>query len=420
VTGNRNTAIGTAALDVATADDNTAVGYTTLGNVTTGNRNTAIGAWAMDISNGSENTAIGYSSLGTQSGNQNTAVGVQALLQTTGIANTALGHRAGEDVTTGVDNILIGATVTGTAADTNMIRIGKPFNGLSGQNATFIAGIRGTTLSGSPEGVYIDAAGQLGSGPVVPASNTVGSAQVIADSLTAADLAAASVGTSEIADGAVSAAKVSFAFAGLGANVFQGTQQLGTGNLDLDFSSAAEGNITKRGTRFLHNPGIENTFIGLTSGNFTLTGGDNTGTGDSALVNLTSGARNTAVGSRAGESNTTGSDNIYLGAGVTGTADANTTRIGLPFNATTGVGQNKVFVAGISGTVLTTPAVQVFVDANGQLGTLVPPPITGTISSPLTPGAVEQRLAEQDKTIAELRARLARLEGLLAARPGRR
>jgi hypothetical protein len=88
--------------------------------------------------------------------------------------------------------------------------------------------------------------------------------------------------------------------------------------------------------------------------------------------------------------------------------------------APNGAGQNRTFIAGIAGTVLTTPAVQVFVDANGQLGTLVPPPLTGTIGGTVTPGAVEQRLAEQQATIAELRTRLARLEALLAARARRR
>jgi hypothetical protein len=484
-TGNRNTAIGSSALNINTEHDNTATGYVALGNNTTGSRNTAIGASALDLSNGSDNTAIGYSTLSSfPVGNENTAVGGNALFETSGDRNTGVGALAGYRTTTGVDNIIIGARVFGTAADTNTIRIGKPFDGFSGQGqyATFIAGIRGTALPGTLDGVYIDAAGQLGSGPVVPANDTVGSAHVITDSLTASDLAPNAVGTSELANNAVTAAKVafnyagstaeggaasdlacagcvaatevSFAFAGLGANAFTGTQAIG-GNLDLPASTATAGTLTKSGVRFLHDRGSQNTFLGATAGNFTLAGGDNTGTGMLALTALTTGARNTASGSQAlvsagagsgntgsgyralfnttsgtnntavgldaGVGNTTGSENIYLGANVQGgAADANTTRIGQPYNATSGAGQNKVFVAGIAGTVLATPAVQVFVDANGQLGTLVPAPITGTIDGTVSPGAVDQRLAEQDKTIAELRARLARLEALLAARPGRR
>jgi hypothetical protein len=67
--------------------------------------------------------------------------------------------------------------------------------------------------------------------------------------------------------------------------------------------------------------------------------------------------------------------------------------------------------------VLTTPVLQVFVDANGQLGTLTPPLITATGTATLMPPAVPstdlallQRLAAQDGVIAELRARLVQLE----------
>jgi hypothetical protein len=100
-------------------------------------------------------------------------------------------------------------------------------------------------------------------------------------------------------------------------------------------------------------------------------------------------------------------------------------RLGLPFDVGTGTGQNRTFVAGVAGTVLTTPAVQVFIDANGQLGTLVPAPFTGTIDSPLNTNprpdsAVLQALAEQRALIAELRQRVATLEAQIAARPARR
>lgn len=67
---------------------------------------------------------------------------------------------------------------------------------------------------------------------------------------------------------------------------------------------------------------------------------------------------------------------------------------------------------------------QVFIDANGQLGTLTPPIASGsgTTAAPL---ALEQKVQAQQVTIgvlqetsAELRARLARLEVL--AMPGAR
>jgi hypothetical protein len=110
----------------------------------------------------------------------------------------------------------------------------------------------------------------------------------------------------------------------------------------------------------------------------------------------------------------TGSYNVFLGADVNGeTADANTIRIGLPYDSLgAGTGQNRTFIAGIRGTQLTGSAVQVFIDANGQLGTSTPPVITGTVTTPVS--HLQQQVEDQRTTIADLRARLARLEALVA------
>jgi hypothetical protein len=62
--------------------------------------------------------------------------------------------------------------------------------------------------------------------------------------------------------------------------------------------------------------------------------------------------------------------------------------------------------------------VQVFVDANGQLGTLTAPIATGTVTAPVSQlqqqvNAQQQKLRQQEAVNADLRARLARLEALL-------
>ncbi len=93
---------------------------------------------------------------------------------------------------------------------------------------------------------------------------------------------------------------------------------------------------------------------------------------------------------------------------------------------------NQTFIAGIHGTQLTAPAVQVFIDANGQLGTLTPPVASGSGTTP-APLALQDAQEQQainaahEATInelktanAELRARLARLEALVVAGPRRR
>ncbi|MEZ5290148.1 MAG: hypothetical protein R2745_03620 [Vicinamibacterales bacterium] len=471
-----NTAVGYLALTQDDlGDSNTAIGASTLGSNRNGRDNTAVGAQALSANLASSNTAVGASALvsdqtgidnvavgafamANASGDRNTALGKSALANVSGSRNIAIGNAAAFNVGSGSDNIVLGTNAFGTA-ESNTMRLGVPFSGQAGQNRTFIAGIRGTTVTGG-EGVYIDANGQLGSGPVVPASNTVGSAQVMADSLTAADLAPNAVGTSELADGSVTVAKVGFTFAGLGANTFTGTQTIGAGSLALPKSTPTGGNLVKNGVLFLHDSGVHNTFLGALAGELATTGPDNTATGQSALANLSTGGFNTATGSdalqkassgdgntgtgyaalaqtntgamnaalgyAAGRENTGGSYNIYLGAGVTGGAsDANTMRLGLPYNGTTGEGQNRTFVAGIFGTQLTAPAQAVFVDANGQLGIVGPQVQTG--GGTTGPGALPRDLAAlvaevdaQRSTIAALEARLRQLEADVRNAPRRR
>jgi hypothetical protein len=93
-------------------------------------------------------------------GNNNTANGAATLQNnTTGSSNIALGFGAGQNLTTGSNNIDIGNV--GVAGEANTIRIGVQGT----QTKTFIAGIRGTGVSGMA--VKVSASGQLG---VMPSS----------------------------------------------------------------------------------------------------------------------------------------------------------------------------------------------------------------------------------------------------------
>ena len=178
-TGAANTAIGAHALFFnTTGDDNTATGFVALNFNTTGSNNTATGYHALFTNQtGRSNTATGFSALNDNtSGIQNTATGAGALERneigsqntangyaalssnTTGVDNIALGFAAGSRLTTGSQNIDIGNI--GTAGESGTIRIGDIT-----QTRTFIAGIRGVAVTGSP--VAIDSSGQLG---VVPSS----------------------------------------------------------------------------------------------------------------------------------------------------------------------------------------------------------------------------------------------------------
>src|SRR5256885_3707636 len=84
-----------------------------------------------------------------------TGVQTCALPISTGSGNIALGYQAGQNLTTGSNNIDIGNK--GASNESNKIRIGT--NGT--HTNTFIAGIAGVTVANGV-GVIIDGRGQLG------------------------------------------------------------------------------------------------------------------------------------------------------------------------------------------------------------------------------------------------------------------
>ena len=73
------------------------------------------------------------------------------------------------------------------------------------------------------------------------------------------------------------------------------------------------GVITKNGSRFIHNYGTGNVFMGINSGNFTLTGYNNTCFGNNSLALNTDGHENTAVGFNSLSKNINGDGNTALG-----------------------------------------------------------------------------------------------------------
>jgi len=222
---------------------------------------------------------------------------------------------------------------------------------------------------------------------------------------------------------------------GGGETITAGDLTLSAGNINLTTTtSGATGVITAGGNRFIHNYGATNTFVGVVSGNFTLTGTNNTGLGTSTLSNVTSGTHNTAlaptaltvlttgsfntavgqayqslvsgsnnigIGYGAGLFITTGSYNIILGnyndnggqnytladssnicignAGVTG--QSNAIRIGISGSGS--FQQNKCFIAGIDGVDVGSVA-KVVTMASDQLGTAT---ITAGAGISVTPGA---------------------------------
>lgn len=86
------------------------------------------------------------------------------------------------------------------------------------------------------------------------------------------------------------------------------------GNLTLASpSTAVAGNVMKGGNRFIHNFGAGSTFVGENAGNFSFSGGANTGSGANVLAANTHGEWNTANGFAALLYNQGGSYNTAIG-----------------------------------------------------------------------------------------------------------
>jgi len=128
-----------------TGDKNVAVGRSAMKAVTSGAQNVAVGAEALDaLQGGSNNTALGYEAMGkTNSGGDNVAIGRAALLDnTTSSGSVAVGVEALENMT-GVENTAVGKQAlrgVGSATGTYNVAIGV----MAGDSIT--SGYRNTLL----------------------------------------------------------------------------------------------------------------------------------------------------------------------------------------------------------------------------------------------------------------------------------
>ncbi len=317
-TGNYNTACGQGTLQANTTGTlNTAVGVLALSANTIGIQNTAVGDNALqDNITGNNNTALGQGTLELNLiGSNNTAVGVGALAAvTSGGNNIAIGSGAGAVLTTGSSNIYLNANAA-TAIEASTTRIG------TSQTACYIQGISGVTPSGTVQTVTINSLGQLGS----TSSSATGTNLNTPNTLVQRD------GT-----GSFAAQEISMNDGILSGNlVFTGTT-----------STSTTGNVTKGGSRFIHNFGTNNTFVGINAGNFTMSGGSNTGIGTNALAANTTGVENTAIGYQALTANTTGQDNVAIGyaALLSNTAGINNMAIGTAALGSTTTGSNNTAI----------------------------------------------------------------------------
>jgi len=124
---------------LSAAQENVAVGKTSLRAITSGDDNVAVGFAALEsVTSSGKSTAVGHSAGKDATGEKNTVIGSDAGLRiNTGQLNTFVGHGAGQTIETGSGNVIIGNASGNTASETR---------------AMIIAGWDGTTTTTWLEG----------------------------------------------------------------------------------------------------------------------------------------------------------------------------------------------------------------------------------------------------------------------------
>jgi hypothetical protein len=249
------------------------------------------------------------SSNDTSDGNSNTGGGFGALVSvTTGTFNTAYGHDALNNNTNGILNTGIGQGALG-------LNTGGIENTATG------AGALANNSTGN--------------------NNTASGFQALFSNTTASNNTAVGFNT------LVSST---------------GHDNTGTGTVALEANTTGSKNTAYGSFALQQNTsGFANTALGQAALLTNVTGIQNTAVGLAALQN-NSGSNNIAMGFQAGFRLTGGNNNIDIGAFTQGLGgESNTMRIG------TGLGLARTLIAGIHGVPVS--GSQVFVNANGQLGT---------------------------------------------------
>lgn len=280
------------------------------------------------------------------------------------LVTTVSGHRilegltgnTGGLVTADVNNNIniIGSadiTVTGNPG-TNTLTIGIVGGGVFGRTIT---GDTGGAVPPSAGGNWnllgahgINVAGTPGTNTLNPAIN---------NAITLGDLAVLTAGND-----ALTITSGNITLSGTGANA--------AGNISLPNTTTdgRQGIINFGGSRFIHNWGTNNVFIGRDAGNLTMTGIQNLGIGVNALLAVTTGQNNTMFGHAAGDAITTGQDNHGFGSNALGsvtTGDDNSSISGLQLLTT---GDLNVALGNNAGALLVSGSHNTYVGASAGGG----------------------------------------------------
>lgn len=429
---NRNTIIGNGSGVIGTSSvDNICIGQGSLTSLSSGSgQNVAIGDFILSSSVADTgNVAIGFGSyVYLNGGNHNTAIGSgSGNFLLSGSYNFYMGYQAGLNNNAAESSNLY-VSNPGVTGESNAIRLGAGTGtGNQQANKTFISGINGVTLGGTPLMVTIDSStDQLGvqaipSGGSVTIAGDTGS--ISGSSLTLfANNASLNSGSSVLFSntGTTSTFNVSDAnnntIVGQGSgnltmtgtfnsalgklclpSVTSGSYNASIGYQSLNSLDAGDYNMAMGlQSLFSTTGGNRNTAIGATSLNTSSADSDNTAIGYASLTTLNGGEFNVAVGNLSGTALPTGSNNLFLGyaAGSNNnggsssniylnndglSAESHTLRIGQAQGTGTRA-LNKAFIYGINSNTVTSALMVTINSSTSQLGTASIPVVSITIN----------------------------------------
>ena len=326
VTGNRNIAIGHNAMVDTDAgstsyasNDNLFIGVDAGGGTWTNTaiqQNVAIGNYSMDsaLNEAQENTAVGYGSLGSiTTADKVVAIGFEAgKLITTGGSNTIVGAAAGDAMEGASDAVLIGTSAGGaiTSGDYNVV-IGKGAGAAisTSDGNTMVGTFAGQAITGGIRNTLI------GYGTMATADGDEDQNVVIGHG------AGGSINNDDADHNVIIGADAGTGGTGamarcvaIGYQAMKSTAGSGTtGNVAIGYEALKD-----------LSSGTGNLAVGYLAGANITTTANNTAVGYNALETCSSGNRNTVFGYQAGVAITSGNDNICIGnAAGDGLQDAN-------------------------------------------------------------------------------------------------
>jgi len=332
--GSNNTAEGYQSLQRLTSGSyNTSIGYLTLTQQTTSNYATAVGYGALNLATGYGNTAVGsLSGLHINTGYANTSIGDSSLISlTTGQHNAALGWNSGSGLTTGTKNTSLGdSTSVGTNSLTNTTEIGYGAKA----TASNVAVIGGTGVNAQNVGIGTTAptaklqvvgAGTTATTTAVSVQNaSSGTILTITNDSTATFTGKVIVPTKNVADSSTKVANTAFVHRaidslaqGIGwslkgnSGTTPGTNFIGTtDNEDIYFkrNNSLSGILGSGNTSF----GVGSISASANTSGYKY----NSAFGISSLASLTTGQSNNFFGYYSGNSLTSGVGNTGVGHGA--------------------------------------------------------------------------------------------------------